>query len=127
MGRVSQAKRVAQRVVQQIKDNRLVNITEAMVGVGYSEKTAKSQQKRVTEHKDYKGVMMKFEEEIALLKNDAIDIMKKKKSKATYRDGLESVHTLTKIERLLNDKSTENVAHSISGVLDSLEDTRKEA
>jgi len=106
--RNSNAKAVAQKVIEQINNNELPNITQAMKQVGYSKHTARTQQKRVTQNKAYISEIKSFTDQLDDIIADSIEQIKAKKLKGTYRDHVESVDKLKKLQNLLNGRPTEN-------------------
>jgi len=121
MPRNSNARMVAKKVIEQIKDGKRPNIKEASLAVGYSKHTARTQQKRIRENKAYVEEMFDFEKALDDQIQASIKDLKKKQSKASFRDNAEVVDKLTKLKRLVSGQSTENTAVTISGLLDNLE------
>lgn len=108
MPRNSNARMVAKKVIEQIEEGKRPNIKEAALAVGYSSSTANKQAKRITEKKEYKEELFDFMKALDEVQNDAINIMKAKKDKATYRDGVEATDKITKLKQLISGKPTEN-------------------
>lgn len=130
MPRNSNIPKVAQNVVKQLKNGKRPNISEAMVKAGYSMKTARASQKRVTTNPVYIKTFQSLSKRLGGVIDIGLEVIKKKKETATFRDGVETVDKMTKLQRLIDGQSTENVAVSVSNVLDLLEnpkdDTKEE-
>ena len=121
MPRNSNAKAVALKVIEQIQNKERPNVKKAMIAVGYSPVTADSKAKRVTVLPEYQKTIKSFESRLDRVIDIGLDIIEKKKGKATFRDGIEATEKMTKLKRLVTGQSTENVSASIASVLDSLE------
>lgn len=124
MPRNSNIPKVAQNVVKQLKNGKRPNISEAMVDAGYSMKTARASQKRVTTNPVYIKTFESLSKRLGGVIDIGLDVIEKKKNTATFRDGVETVDKMTKLQRLIDGQSTENVAVSVSNVLDLLENPK---
>lgn len=123
MARNENVKVVAKNVISQLKEGKRPNVKEAMLAAGYALSTAGASQGKITKNPVYIKTVQKFEDRLDEVIDIGLDIIKKKKGKATFRDGVSAVTDLSKLKRLVTGQSTENVAASISSVLDTLENT----
>ena len=108
MPRNTNARAVAKKVIEQIKNKERPNMKKAMLESGYSKISAECKAKEIRNRPDFKEEMMSFEEQLDELIADGIDIMKTKKQKATYRDGIESVEKMKKLKLLVTGNPTDN-------------------
>jgi len=120
------AKRVAKKVIEQIKRKELPNVGKAMREVGYSRETSEAKTALIKGNIGYIKEMEKFEDRLDRLILIGEDIVEKKQEKASFRDGVEAIDKLTKLKRLVSGQSTENVAHGIGALLDGLEEEKNE-
>jgi hypothetical protein len=121
MPRNGNPREVAKKVIEQITRGELPNKKKAMIEVGYSLSTAGAKQKQVSDNIAYIKEMQSFDDMLDDLILDAVQNLKEKKDTASYRDSMDGVYKLKKLQRLINGESTENIANNISGLLDSLE------
>ena len=102
---------VARKVQEQILSGKLPNVARAMIEVGYSVNTANKQSKQVTSHPDYQKAQKTFLERLSTVQDISFEIIEKKKSKASFRDGVEALDKAKKLEFLITgEKPTEAIA-----------------
>jgi len=109
-----QATAVGVLVAKQITNGERLDIKKAMDRVGVS-----IPQERILEASEFKDVLEVHKEEINSLLELSFKYAKEKAGEGSFRDHIVAIDTLTKTRRLLEDKSTANVA--IGQVLDELE------
>lgn len=84
-------------------------VAAAMRKAGYSPNTARTP-KKLTQSKTYKKKIQPFIKQLEIERQRAIDMLKKRISKARYRDLNDAIEKLTKTHQLLTGGSTENIA-----------------
>lgn len=114
MPRNSNARMVAKKVIEQIKNDKRPNVKEAMEAVGYSSSTAKKQAKRITSQKEYKEEMKPFIDELDELIALSIGFMKEKAKKGTFRDHVVATDTLKKLKNLETGRPTDQSKITVS-------------
>jgi len=102
-------KRVAKEVIQQIKDNKKVNISEAMRKVGYKETTVRKKNGEVGKSRQFTGEILKFTDQLEDLIQDNIKHAQTKQKKASFRDSIEAVDKLKKLQRDVEGLRSEGV------------------
>ena len=111
MPRNSNIRAVALTVKKQILNGERPNVSKAMIANGYAISTANKQPQTITRHPDYKAVEKTFLQQLENVQNIAIDIIEKKKSRASFRDGIEALDKAKKLEFLITgEKPTEAIA-----------------
>ena len=111
------ARETAKDVAELIRKGQRVNLGE-IIRKRYSEVVSKSPT-IVTNTKSYQDEMRPIVEQLEEERQRAIAMLKKKISKAKYRDLTDGVDKLTKNIQLLSGKATENV--KIGGLIDELD------
>lgn len=127
MPRNSNIKKVALNVIEQSKRGERPNVGKAMREAGYSLITSKANPTRIKKNPVFIKTIQSFESRLDRVIDIGLDIIEKKKGKATFRDGIEATEKMTKLKRLVTGQSTENVSASISSVLDLLEQPEQTA
>jgi len=98
---------VAKEVIKQTKKNKLPNIKEAMLAVGYSQSTATTKQGEIVKRPAYIAVMENFEESLRKKQAQSLHyITEKKLKKATVRDAAYTFDILSKNYNLITGKPT---------------------
>ena len=117
MGASISAKAVANDVLEAVGKGEIPNITKLAVKRGYKLQTAN--RGRVTQTKSYKSVIVPFVKKLEIERERAIDQLKKKISKAKYRDLNDAIDKLTKTHQLLTGGATENVQEVLVRFIDA--------
>lgn len=120
--RSSNARRVAEKVIEMVAKGEKVNMSKAIRGVGYSEAVVHTPSK-VTEQDEYKNAIATYQEKIVKLRDKTINALVSKDlpNEKTYDlTGLLKVtdHSVA----LAMGKATENVAHKSEVVVFGSED-----
>lgn len=102
------AKNVAKEVSENVRKGKLVKLGAIMRKNGYSKQTS-LKPKRVTDTKSFKDEIEPVVDAMERERNKAIVMMKKKISKAKYRDLVDAVDKFTKNIQLLGGKDTGKV------------------
>ena len=115
------AKRV--KTAHILRENPGMSIAKAMIKAGYSPNTAKGGKgaKLITESSIYARVKEENEKKIEKIIQASYKRALETAHKATYRDAVTGIDTLTKTKRLIQGKTTENVGVNIASVLHQLE------
>ncbi|MFZ5365423.1 MAG: hypothetical protein ACOZBH_04490 [Patescibacteria group bacterium] len=100
------------------KEGGSMTMTEMMIKAGYSKSTAHEQSRTLCGIKDK---IEPFIEKLESEKEAILDEMIKKRSKARYADLTTAFDKISKHAQLLRGKPTEINEHSISAILDKLE------
>lgn len=114
MSRNSNARMVAKKVIEQLQEGKRPNVKEAMLQTGYSSVTADKNAAKIKAQEGFKEEIFDFMSALDEVQRDAIQIMKDKKDKATYRDGVEAADKMTKLKQLISGKPTENTKMEIT-------------
>ncbi len=116
------ARRVAEKVIEQVGKGRVISVAKAMKEVGYSDSVADSP-KKVTEQQEYKDAIASYEQKLVKLRDKAINALA---CKDLTKEKLYDVTGLLKVvdhsTALAQGKSTENVAHKSEIVVFGSED-----
>ena len=117
---VLKRKRVAELVKQ---SNGTIAISKAMRLAGYSKSSANCGKdiKRVRESSQVQKAIKENEKKIEKIIQASYKRALETAHKATYRDAITGIDTLTKTKRLIQGKTTENVGVNIASVLNQLE------
>jgi len=102
MPKMSNPARVAREVIKQAENKKLINFKDAMLNVGYSLNSANVKGKQVRNSLEYQREVSNFSNEIQDRIKEANQIMIEKRHKASYRDGLEAVDKLKRLETFLS-------------------------
>lgn len=124
MPRNSNIEGVAKTVIKQLKNGERPNVGKAMREVGYSQTTSESKTSTIKRNPLYIKTFESLSKRLGGVIDIGLDVIEKKKATATFRDGVETVDKMTKLQRLIDGQSTENVAVSVSNVLDLLENPK---
>lgn len=119
-------KKVGKEIKKQILNNEPVNKSQAMRNAGYSKSVVNSQVKRVVSSKEVQEEIQPFLAQLDEVVENSLKDIKIKQLNASFRDNIHAVDTFTKLNRLIQGKSTENKAINISEVLNNLEKSPKE-
>ena len=98
---------VARKVIKQIKNGEMPNVKRAALEVGYSSSTASKQTGRIVKTKAYQKEIKPFVDVLDELIADAVDIMKAKKNKASYRDATVGMKTMKDLKAIETGNPTE--------------------
>lgn len=109
--KLSNPRRVAREIIKTASKGKLVNIEKAMKKVGYSPKSARTNQKRIKDNKDFQDEVFDFVSEMERLRTKAIIELNdpKLRKKMTGRDKIEEINTYSKQINLLTGGITEKV------------------
>ncbi len=113
-----------ERVASILKESKgTISIRKAMIQAGYSPITANSGKdiQRVRESTQVQNALKENEEKIEKIIQASYKRALETAHKATYRDAINGIDTLTKTKRLIQGKTTENVGVNIASVLNQLE------
>jgi lantibiotic modifying enzyme len=110
------AKAVAQEVIKTVENGGRPVITTIAPKKGYSRRTAHSG--KIQKTKSYQSVIAPLLQRLEEERDRAISMMRKRISKAKYRDLTDSMDKLTKNIQLLSGKATENVAVGVKHLTD---------
>lgn len=124
MPRNSNIPKVAEKVVEQMANGERPNVGKAMRSVGYRKSTSLSKTSEIKRNPLYIKTFESLSKRLGGVIDIGLDVIEKKKATATFRDGVETVDKMTKLQRLIDGQSTENVAVSVSNVLDLLENPK---
>ena len=109
--RSSNARRVAEKVIEQVENGSKVNLSKAIRETGYSEAVA-TQPQKVTKQAEYKEYIESWTSKLLAVRNKAIEALKNRDmEKEKLRDVTEVVKVTDHSTALALGKSTENVAH----------------
>lgn len=116
------AKAVAKEVIATVRKGEKVNMQKIQRKHGYSKFSAAAM--KATKTKAFKDEIKPIIDQLEAERQRAVSLMKKRISKAKYRDLVDGMDKLTKNIQLLGGKTTENVKHTISDLLNEIENER---
>ena len=110
------AEAVAHDMIAAVRRGEFPQVTKLAVARGYSKASAENG--KVTRTKSYKRVMLPFLKKLEIERDRAIDKLKDRVEWASYRDLVDGIDKLTKNHRLLENKSTDNIAIAVKSMSD---------
>jgi len=118
--------RVAKEVIKQIKSKKLVSVRDAMLKVGYSERTANSKTSEIRKRPEYMRVLNNFLESLKEKRAMSLaNINEKKLKKSSARDLAQITDVLSKNVNLIEGKPT-SIEAGIGQFLIKLEQASKD-
>lgn len=102
-------RRVAQKVIEQVLNNKKINISKAMREVGYKQNTANTKCVEVRKSKEFQEETNNFIDQLEELVQDNIKHAKEKQRKASFRDSIEAIDKLKKLSREVSGVPTQSV------------------
>lgn len=112
------AKAVARDVIKKVRKGEKIVMGKILKKRGYS-KTIQKKPNKVTKTKSYRTAMAQVVEDLELERAEIILALKKKRSKAKYRDLIDGIDKITKNTQLLTGKATGRL--NIADLLDGLD------
>lgn len=100
---------VGKKIKEQILNNQIVNISQAMRDVGYKERTVRAKMGEVGRSEQVQKEIKDFAEQMEEIIQAQIAHMKKKQTKATFRDAVEALDKAKKLKQLETGKATDNI------------------
>ena len=104
------------------KEKGKISMSQAMLQAGYAKNSIDGKTMRaVRESAQVQNALKENEEKIEKIIQASYKRALETAHKATYRDAINGIDTLTKTKRLIQGKTTENVGVNIASVLNQLE------
>lgn len=100
---------VGKKIKEQMLSGQKVNISKAMREVGYSPVTAEKNVGKTVKSRECQAEIRDFAEQMEEIIQAQIAHMKKKQTKATFRDAVEALDKAKKLKQLETGKATDNI------------------